>query len=204
MRAGGDPARFARFGLSVLDDGVFAGAGPLADRLALVEPSERGDPMSPLRWTCKSLRPPRRGTTRRRSLSVADLWVWSGRGPATHVFSCRGQQSRGWPACAGHDAGKMRRRLRRPDCSLTGTWATLTTRHPPASAGPWLGKDLAAVPRRPRHGGRRGRLAYRRISDTIPGCGEGWPRYRSAPQPSHRAQQDGASKQHQPTRRLRH
>ncbi len=28
----------------------------LGDLLALVEPSERGDPMSPLRWTCKSLR----------------------------------------------------------------------------------------------------------------------------------------------------
>jgi len=27
----------------------------LSDLLALVEPSERGDPMSPLRWTCKSL-----------------------------------------------------------------------------------------------------------------------------------------------------
>jgi hypothetical protein len=31
-------------------------SGLLADLLALVEPSERGDPMSPLRWTCKSLR----------------------------------------------------------------------------------------------------------------------------------------------------
>jgi hypothetical protein len=29
---------------------------PLADLLSLVSPSERGDPMSPLRWTCKSLR----------------------------------------------------------------------------------------------------------------------------------------------------
>jgi hypothetical protein len=28
----------------------------LTDLLALVEPAERGDPMSPLRWTCKSLR----------------------------------------------------------------------------------------------------------------------------------------------------
>ncbi len=28
----------------------------LTDLMALVEPSERGDPMSPLRWTCKSLR----------------------------------------------------------------------------------------------------------------------------------------------------
>src|SRR5450432_2049749 len=28
----------------------------LRDLLALVEPHERGDPMSPLRWTCKSLR----------------------------------------------------------------------------------------------------------------------------------------------------
>ena len=27
----------------------------LADLLALVDPSARGDPMSPLRWTCKSL-----------------------------------------------------------------------------------------------------------------------------------------------------
>src|SRR3954451_13194513 len=26
------------------------------DLMALVEPGERGDPMSPLRWTCKSLR----------------------------------------------------------------------------------------------------------------------------------------------------
>ena len=30
--------------------------GLLADLLALVEPDARGDPMSPLRWTCKSLR----------------------------------------------------------------------------------------------------------------------------------------------------
>src|SRR5829696_8103200 len=28
----------------------------LAELLTLVEPDERGDPMSPLRWTCKSLR----------------------------------------------------------------------------------------------------------------------------------------------------
>jgi hypothetical protein len=28
----------------------------LADLLALVSPGERGDPMSPLRWSCKSLR----------------------------------------------------------------------------------------------------------------------------------------------------
>src|SRR5690349_10735284 len=28
----------------------------LGDLLKLVEPGERGDPMSPLRWTCKSLR----------------------------------------------------------------------------------------------------------------------------------------------------
>ena len=34
VSAGGDPARFARFGLPVLDDGVFAGAGPLAGVLA--------------------------------------------------------------------------------------------------------------------------------------------------------------------------
>ena len=31
-------------------------ASLLDDLLALVSPSERGDPMSPLRWTCKSLR----------------------------------------------------------------------------------------------------------------------------------------------------
>jgi len=31
-------------------------ASLLNDLLALVSPSERGDPMSPLRWTCKSLR----------------------------------------------------------------------------------------------------------------------------------------------------
>src|SRR5271166_6580726 len=30
--------------------------GLLTDLMALVEPGERGDPMSPLRWTCKSLR----------------------------------------------------------------------------------------------------------------------------------------------------
>jgi hypothetical protein len=28
----------------------------LADLMALIEPGERGDPMSPLRWTFKSLR----------------------------------------------------------------------------------------------------------------------------------------------------
>ncbi len=31
-------------------------ASLLSDLLALVSPSERGEPMSPLRWTCKSLR----------------------------------------------------------------------------------------------------------------------------------------------------
>ena len=30
--------------------------GLMSDLMALVEPGERGDPMSPLRWTCKSLR----------------------------------------------------------------------------------------------------------------------------------------------------
>lgn len=34
---------------------VAAGATLLDDLLALVNPSERGDPMSPLRWTCKGL-----------------------------------------------------------------------------------------------------------------------------------------------------
>ena len=34
LSANGDPARFARFGLPVLDDGVFAGRGPLAGVLA--------------------------------------------------------------------------------------------------------------------------------------------------------------------------
>src|SRR3954451_27839 len=35
---------------------VAADAALLDELLALVAPSERGDPMSPLRWTCKSLR----------------------------------------------------------------------------------------------------------------------------------------------------
>ena len=35
---------------------VVTDPGLLTDLLALVEPGERGDPMSPLRWTCKSLR----------------------------------------------------------------------------------------------------------------------------------------------------
>jgi hypothetical protein len=35
---------------------VATDAALLDDLLALVAPSERGDPMSPLRWTCKSLR----------------------------------------------------------------------------------------------------------------------------------------------------
>ena len=35
---------------------VVTNPGLLTDLLALVEPGERGDPMSPLRWTCKSLR----------------------------------------------------------------------------------------------------------------------------------------------------
>ena len=35
---------------------VLADPGLLPALLALVEPTERGDPMSPLRWTCKSLR----------------------------------------------------------------------------------------------------------------------------------------------------
>ena len=34
ISANGDPARFARFGLPVLDDGAFAGEGPLAGLLA--------------------------------------------------------------------------------------------------------------------------------------------------------------------------
>jgi hypothetical protein len=35
---------------------VATNPGLLPDLMALVEPDERGDPMSPLRWTCKSLR----------------------------------------------------------------------------------------------------------------------------------------------------
>jgi len=35
---------------------VASDPGLLDDLMALVEPSERGDPMSPLRWTCKSVR----------------------------------------------------------------------------------------------------------------------------------------------------
>jgi hypothetical protein len=35
---------------------VATNPGLLRDLMALVEPGERGDPMSPLRWTCKSLR----------------------------------------------------------------------------------------------------------------------------------------------------
>ncbi len=35
---------------------VASNPGLLRDLMALVEPGERGDPMSPLRWTCKSLR----------------------------------------------------------------------------------------------------------------------------------------------------
>ena len=35
---------------------IVADPGLLDDLMALVEPGERGDPMSPLRWTCKSLR----------------------------------------------------------------------------------------------------------------------------------------------------
>jgi hypothetical protein len=50
-----DPDRVRRQGggrrpLTVTDPGL------LPDLLSLVEPGERGDPMSPLRWTCKSLR----------------------------------------------------------------------------------------------------------------------------------------------------
>jgi hypothetical protein len=50
-----DPDRVRREGggrkpLTVTDPGL------LPDLLSLVEPDERGDPMSPLRWTCKSLR----------------------------------------------------------------------------------------------------------------------------------------------------
>ena len=44
-RAGG-----GRKPLTVTDPGL------VTDLLALVEPSERGDPTSPFRWTCKSLR----------------------------------------------------------------------------------------------------------------------------------------------------
>ena len=35
---------------------VFSNPELLRDLMALVEPGARGDPMSPLRWTCKSLR----------------------------------------------------------------------------------------------------------------------------------------------------
>jgi len=53
--AGLAPGRVRRAGggrkpLTIADPGL------LAELMALVEPSERGDPMSPLRWTCKSLR----------------------------------------------------------------------------------------------------------------------------------------------------
>ena len=53
--AGLAPGRMRRAGggrkpLIVTDPGL------LGELMALVEPGERGDPMSPLRWTCKSLR----------------------------------------------------------------------------------------------------------------------------------------------------
>ena len=35
---------------------ISASPSLLGDLLALVEPTERGDPMSPLRWTCKGTR----------------------------------------------------------------------------------------------------------------------------------------------------
>ena len=45
----------------------------LGDLLALVEPTERGDPMSPLRWTCE-------GTRRLARLSSSSLTGMSGEG----------------------------------------------------------------------------------------------------------------------------
>ena len=45
-----------------------------ADSLALVDPSERGDPMSPLRWTCKSLSQLAAGSWRRKATGSAARW----------------------------------------------------------------------------------------------------------------------------------
>ena len=49
-----DPQRYGE-SLSEIEGVVGAKVG-LRELMALVEPGERGDPMSPLRWTCKSLR----------------------------------------------------------------------------------------------------------------------------------------------------
>ena len=46
----------------------------VTDLLALVEPDARGDPMSPLRWTCKSLSPVDAGLGRQRPSGQAARW----------------------------------------------------------------------------------------------------------------------------------
>ena len=51
-----------------------ADPGLLDDLNALVEPDARGDPMSPLRWTCKSLRSAGRGTRQRSGTRSATRW----------------------------------------------------------------------------------------------------------------------------------
>ncbi len=67
-RAGGGRKRSAE-----LDPGL------TAVLLALVEPDERGDPMSPLRWTTKSLRNLAQELTRgARALSRNRLWLTFG------------------------------------------------------------------------------------------------------------------------------
>jgi hypothetical protein len=53
--AGLDPSRVRRPG-GGRKPLVLTDASLMDDLLSLVSPGERGDPMSPLRWTCKSLR----------------------------------------------------------------------------------------------------------------------------------------------------
>jgi transposase len=48
----------------------------VADLEGLVEPLSRGDPMSPLRWTCKSIRT-LAATLQRRGHTVGHRWVWA-------------------------------------------------------------------------------------------------------------------------------
>ncbi len=53
---------------------VASDPGLLTALMSLVEPGERGDPMSPLRWTCKSLRT-LAGELGRRGHQVSHQWV---------------------------------------------------------------------------------------------------------------------------------
>jgi hypothetical protein len=73
--SGGVPGRIRRQGAGRKKVGALDPTA-VADLERLVEPLSRGDPMSPLRWTCKSIRT-LASTLQRMDHAVSHRWVWA-------------------------------------------------------------------------------------------------------------------------------